>query len=453
MVIKKLLNLLKSSPVAEHQLTDAKEIDLKYKYWRNRVLYTTIVGYALFYFVRKNLSIAMPAIELELGISKTDLGLFLTLHGVLYGLSKFVNGFFADQSNPRYFMSIGLFMSALMSLFFGMSSGVLAFGLFWLLNGWFQGMGFPPCAKTMTNWFSPKELGMKFAIWNTSHSIGASLVLVLNSFLVVYDWRYCFFVPSALAFMGAIFVFNRLRDKPESMGLPPIETYHGATIEQALKQKQDGDMEFKAFVRKQVFGNPIIWIIAVANLFLYTIRYVILDWGPTFLTEMKGVELNHAGWLVAGFEVSGILGMLASGWMMDRVFKGRGGRAAFIYMLVCTIAVLLFWKLPYENKFFYSLLLNIIGFTIYGPQALVGTMAANLATKKAAATAVGLTGFFGYLSTIVSGWGLGIIVTHWGWSMGFLTLVIAGVSATILFAFTWNAGHIVDTKKEKEYSK
>lgn len=447
MVIRKIINLLKTSPEAKHSITDSNEIALKYKYWRTRVLYSTIVGYALFYFVRKNLSIAMPAIELELGISKTDLGLFLTLHGVLYGLSKFVNGYFADQANPRYFMSIGLFMSALMSLFFGMSSGVLAFGLFWLLNGWFQGMGFPPCANTLTNWFSPKELGMKFAIWNTSHSIGASLVLVLNSFLVVYDWRYCFFVPSALAFMGAIFLMNRLRDRPESMGLPSIVTYHGVTVEEAKLQKLDEEMDFKVFIRKKVFGNPVIWIIAVANLFLYTIRYVILDWGPTFLTEMKGVDLNHAGWLVAGFEVSGILGMLASGWMMDRVFKGRGGRAAFIYMFVCTIAVLLFWKLPYENKFFYSLLLNIIGFSIYGPQALVGTIAANLATKKAAATAIGLTGFFGYLSTIISGWGLGVIVTHWGWSMGFLTLVIAGAGATILFAFTWNAGHIVDVKK------
>ena len=81
-------------------------------------------------------------------------------------------------------MALGLGLSALMSLFFGLSSGVIAFGIFWLLNGWFQGMGFPPCANSLTNWFAPNERGMKFSIWNTSHSIGAGLVLILNSYLV-----------------------------------------------------------------------------------------------------------------------------------------------------------------------------------------------------------------------------------------------------------------------------
>lgn len=440
------LSFLKRAEACENQITDSDLIEKRYKYWRTRVLYSTIVGYALFYFVRKNLSIAMPAIEADLGITKTDLGLFLTLHGVLYGVSKFANGFLADRANPRYFMAIGLFMSAMMSLFFGLSSGVVAFGLFWLLNGWFQGMGWPAATNTLTNWFSPRERGVKFAICNTSVSIGASLVLVLNGFLVGYDWRYCFFVPSALAVLGAIFVLNRLRDNPESQGLPPVETYMGDALEDGGNKAED--VEFKSFVRKKVFGNPIIWIVSLANMFLYTIRYVILDWGPTFLTEMKGIELKHAGMLVAGFEASGIAGILLSGWLMDRVFKGRGGRAAVIYMFVCTIAVFLFWKLPYNNTFFYSLLLCIIGFSIYGPQTLVAIIAANLATKRAAATAVGLTGLFGYLSTVVSGLGLGVIVTRGGWSMGFLTLVIAGAAATILFAFTWNAGHIVDKKKD-----
>jgi len=387
----------------------------------------------------------MPAIEADLGISKADLGLFLTLHGVVYGISKFINGFWGDQTNPRYFMPLGLILSASMSLFFGLSSGVISFGIFWLLNGWFQGMGFPPCANSLTNWFSAKERGVKFSLWNTSHSIGAGLVLILNSFLVIYNWRFCFIIPALLALAGAIFIVNRLRDKPESMGLPPVEVYKGETSESAGDELQGG-MNFKQFVRKKVFGNPAIWFLCLANLFLYTIRYAILDWGPTFLTEMKGVELQKAGWLVASYEGFGVLGMLSSGWMMDRIFKGRGGRAALIYMLICTVAVFLFWKLPIGNPLFYGGLLCIIGFFIYGPQALVGIIAANLATKRAAATAIGLTGFFGYLSTVLSGWGLGMIVTKSGWNNGFLTLVFAGLAATLFFAFTWNSGYISDKK-------
>ena len=47
----------------------------------------------------------------------------------------------------------------------------------------------------------------------------------------------------------------------------------------------------------------------------------------------------------------------------------------------------------------------------------------NLATKRAATTAVGLTSIFGYASTVLSGWGLGFVVQHYGWNAGFAGLV------------------------------
>jgi sugar phosphate permease len=66
----------------------APEVAKKFKYWQTRTIIASMIGYALFYFVRKNLSIAMPAMQDDLGITKGDLGLFLTLHGLLYGVSQ-----------------------------------------------------------------------------------------------------------------------------------------------------------------------------------------------------------------------------------------------------------------------------------------------------------------------------------------------------------------------------
>ena len=79
----------------------------EYAYWQRRIMLSTIVGYALYYFVRKNLSVAMPVMETELGISKSKLGLFLTAHGVLYGVSKFFHGIIGDRVNARWFMTSG----------------------------------------------------------------------------------------------------------------------------------------------------------------------------------------------------------------------------------------------------------------------------------------------------------------------------------------------------------
>ena len=86
---------------------------------------------------------AIPGMEADpdLGFTKTDLGIFLTLNGVVYGVSKFVNGFVGDRVNARWFMMLGLSMCAICNFIFGMSSTVWLFGLMWVLNGWFQGTG------------------------------------------------------------------------------------------------------------------------------------------------------------------------------------------------------------------------------------------------------------------------------------------------------------------------
>ncbi len=420
------------APPAPVMLGDPGEIKTQYRSWQRRVLIASIIGYAMFYFVRKNLSVAMPVMGKDLGISKTDLGLFLTLHGLLYGLSKFGNGFLGDHCNARTFMAFGLVLSAIVNVFFGLSSAVITLGLLWMLNGLVQGMGFPPCARLMTHWFSPKELATKFSIWNTSHSIGAALVVVLCGYLVAHfgNWRLCFFVPAGLAILCAIYLLFALPDTPPSLGLPEVE----GTAQPGVAAEG-----FSPELLKQVFTNKYIWLLALAQFFVYVVRYGVFDWGPTMLTEMKGVKLTHASWMVFAFEGSGVMGMLFTGWLTDRFFGGRGARVCVISMMLAGLSMLLFWKLPGQSVSLGTLLLCMAGFFIYGPQALVGTVVANLATKRVAATAIGLTGLFGYASTLVSGWGLGALVQHYGWNAGLAGLTAMAGVGMVLFALAWPA--------------
>jgi OPA family glycerol-3-phosphate transporter-like MFS transporter/OPA family sugar phosphate sensor protein UhpC-like MFS transporter len=285
----------------------------------------------------------------------------------------------------------------------------------------------------LTHWFPPKQLATKMSIWNTSHSIGAGVIVLLCGSLVKINWRLCFLVPAAIAVVISVFLWLTLPDTPPSVGLPEVEgTQTGATSNEPI----ENDM---SFLLDNVFRNKYIWIVSVSNLFVYILRYTVFDWGTSFLKQARHVDITHASWMVAGFEIAGLIGALLAGWMTDRFFGGRAMRACVFYMIFAGVSIFLFWKMAGESAFLNSALLCAMGFFIYGPQCLIGIAAANLATKRAAATAVGLTGFFGYLSTLFSGVGFGALVKHQGWNAGFAGLLGIAAIGTVLFILAWPA--------------
>ncbi|MBQ5943205.1 MAG: MFS transporter [Bacteroidales bacterium] len=439
----------------------------RYAYWEWRTIIVLMIGYLLFYFVRKNFSIVMPAMEAELGISKVKLGIFLTLNGIIYGLSRFINGFIADRVSRKKMMALGLALSALVNILIGLSpalNGVLnlldgdgkatmgliwIIGSLWLLNGYTQGMGYPPCGSLMAHWIRPSELATKQSIWNASHSIGAGAVAVICGFILnrwTYSaWQWCFFVPAILALFGAAILLLGLRDDPASVGLPdPHELDREDGFEAPAVKKQESEEESKAIyntlLKEMVFRNKIIWILAVTNFCVYVIRFTILDWGATFLTQYKNMSIASASSVVAASEiVGGIIGTLVAGWVTDKYFKSRAHRTCLVGIVLSTLSFFLFWKTPGNLPWLSVTFLIMSSFFIYGPQALTGIAASNQATRRTAASANGIMGIFGYASTTVSGAAFGLIAHKFGWNTVFLTAIVFGIIGAIVIATIWNA--------------
>ena len=71
---------------------------------------------------------------------------------------------------------------------------------------------------------------------------------------------------------------------------------------------------------------------------------------------------------------------------------------------------------------------------------VIGIAAAQQATKKAAATANGFTGLFGYASTIVSGAGLGYLAQHYGWNHAYIAMIAMALVGMAVFLLMWGAG-------------
>ena len=127
------------------------------------------LGYAAYYLVRNNFALAIPDIlRAHPEHSKANLGSALTGLSIAYGISKFLMGSVSDRTNPRCFLPLGLLLSCGIMFAFGLVKAI--YGSLALiivlqtLNGWVQGMGWPPCGKTMVHWFSTKERGLVVSV-------------------------------------------------------------------------------------------------------------------------------------------------------------------------------------------------------------------------------------------------------------------------------------------------
>ncbi|MDR1517532.1 MAG: phosphoglycerate transporter protein PgtP [Dysgonamonadaceae bacterium] len=462
-------------PPSDKPSKSEKELlDFAYSTYRFQVFAGIFLGYAAFYLVRKNFSLAMPILEETLGISKDSLGFALSFNAIAYGLSKFIMGGISDRSDARKFLPLGLILASLATMLAGSKLGiynVASMAVCQFLIGWVGGMGWPPSGRVMTHWFSIKERGTKMSIWNTAHNIGGAALGPITSFgfsfllmkgypkLACAQFGY-FVLPALIAILIALIAYLLIRDNPRACGLPTIEKYRD-DYPPNYTEAQEEVLSTRDIFFKYVLNNKILWFVAIANVFVYAVRYGVLDWAPTYLQQVKGYDIKASGWAYAYYELAAIPGTLLCGWISDKVFKGRRAVANIIFMTLTMLAVLVYWQngqggvvddflhlfstntLLIDNAALFS-----IGFLIYGPIMLIGVQALDLSPKNAAGTSAGLTGFFGYFfgTALLANTLLGYLIDEdHTWNLYFSVLVISCIMAILLMLFV--------SRKERQLRK
>jgi OPA family sugar phosphate sensor protein UhpC-like MFS transporter len=445
--VKKLLNFFKPAPYLP-EIKDEEKVATLYKYWRIRILYSMFIGYALYYFTRKSFTFAMPGLIEDLGFDKGQLGLLGSIFSITYGISKFASGILSDQCNSRYFMAFGLMMTGVLNICFGLSSSLFMFSLFWGLNGWFQGFGWPPCARFLTHWYSHSERGSWWSTWNISHNVGAFLIpWIVGITLQYFGWRYAMYVPGIICIVGGLYLINRLRDTPQSLGLPPIEKFrsdYGGLPPPKFNEVQPSTKEI---LIEYIFKNKYLWILGVSYFFVYIVRTGVNDWTALYLREQKGYSLIAANGCVSLFEVGGVAGSLCAGWASDYCFKARRGPVNVIFAIAMILGIFFFWSIPPGNPWLDYLALFLIGFAIFGPQMMIGMVAAELSPKQAASTSTGFVGTFAYIGAAVAGYPLGKVTQDWGWEGYFLFMIICSSVSVLLLIPMWG---VTENKKLAE---
>ncbi len=413
-----------------------------YRSWRFNVFMGIFIGYAGFYLIRNNVSLVSAILKEHDIMNAAGIGIVANAVLFSYGLSKFFMAMLSDRANARYFMPIGLALSALMNLLIAyvpvVSAGVGVFALMMFINGWFQGMGWPPSGRVLVHWFSTSERGWMTSIWNCAHNVGGAGVGILSAWALSTfatsdaDWRPAFAVPAFVALVVALIAFVLIRDRPEAIGLPTIEEYRD---DPAKVEVEKSHMGWKEMLFKHVLTNRVVVLLAVTNVFVYTLRYGVLNWIPIYLTEqVHGANVKEGILGFAIYEGAGIVGTILCGWVSDKVFKGWRSGAGILFLGGVGVAILAYWLMPHSVPVWvFYVLIGIIGGLIYGPVMLIGLQAIDLSPRNVAGTAAGFTGLFGYLlGASLASSGVGLLIHNFGWNIAYGFLIAIAIVAVVL---------------------
>ena len=417
-------------PPALEQISDGEKVKSMYSHWRLRIFYACFIGYTVFYLCKKNIAVALPGIMDEFGYSATELGLLGSSLYLTYGVGKFVNGVLADGSDVRKFFPTALLMTAIANILFalapsavgllGLTPKMSAIVLLWVLaflwgvSGWFQSAGFPAVAKSLTYWYSNSERGTKWSLWSCSHQTGTFLSFILAGHIAAhFGWRAAFLVPGTLAVITALWLFERLRDRPQSLGLPDVEIYRNEPVKPSAEKSSEDNMTYVQIFKKYVLCNKTIWLLAIAYVFVYIIRFGAEDWMIKKKKNAKNIGLDEATNMIASLPLVGICGTICAGLISDKLFKGKRAPVNLIYLIgvIFAIIALKFNTIHYLDY----IIIGLLGAFTYGPQMMIGGLCAvESSSKKVASAASGFTGTFGYIGAFLSATGTGFLVDKLG---------------------------------------
>ncbi|MBG5882698.1 MULTISPECIES: MFS transporter family glucose-6-phosphate receptor UhpC [Providencia] len=407
--------------------TSKLDLDNNYRFWRRRLMFSMIIGYAAFYLTRKSFNFVMPVMQAELFLDKSDIGWIASAFYLAYGLSKFISGIFHDITGYRWFMGVGLVMTGILNIIFAYCLSFPALLVVWTLNGFFQGWGWPPCARILTHWYSRNERGFWWGLWNISINLGGMALPLLTALLAThYSWQIALIVPGIIGVILGLWLCRQLRGTPKEEHLPTVGQWRHDALE--LRQEQLSPPQSMWVILKQtIVFNPMIWLLGFTYILVYLIRIGINDWGNLWLTETHGSNLLSANATLALFELGGLLGALCAGWGSDLLFRGQRAPMILLFSLGLFVSVNALWLIPIHHYGLLAACFLANGFFVFGPQMLVGLAATEYCHKKAAGTVTGYLGLYAYLGAAIAGWPLSQVIANYGWS-GMFTLLASAAA-------------------------
>lgn len=419
----------------------------RYRRYRLRVFLATWLAYAGFYLTRKSFAVAKVSLGRDSGgWSLADMAWVDGAYLTAYAVGQFVWGICGDRFGTRRVIVVGLLASVVVAVLCGLAPGVAVMGLLLGVQGLCQATGWGPLAKNVAEFFSQRERGRVMGIWCTNYALGGFLATRLAGWAAErWDWRFAFWVPAGALLLVWLAFLLLQRDRPQDVGLPPIEEFHGepvAVVDAADTPADEPEGSWK--VIGEVLRSPMVLLLSAAYFFLKQPRYLILFSAPLLIHERLGLGERDASDLASIFDLAGPFGVLVGGFLSDWMFRSRRMPLSVVCLVAAGTLLAFFPLLPPTREAMWAGLF-LLGFLLYIPDSLVSaTAAVDFGTKKGASTAAGVINGCGSVGAIVGGTLPGLVAAFVGpgepvWNHVFVGLAAAMFAAALLLLPQWNS--------------
>jgi sugar phosphate permease len=185
--------------------------------------------------------------------------------------------------------------------------------------------------------------------------------------------------------------------------------------------------------------KPSLWMVSMSYFFLELCRYALMFWLPLYMVTRLRYSLQASGYLSSLYELIGILGAVAAGYISDRFSQSR--RAPVSAIMLCGFGIVLLFE-PALSRYGLvgtAIAISLAGIFSFGPDTLLsGAGAQDIGEAKAAATASGLVDGIGHLGAIFSPYVVVCVSERFGWDRLFLVLAGAAFLAGAVLLPIWN---------------
>ncbi|MDQ0974674.1 ACS family glucarate transporter-like MFS transporter [Neobacillus niacini] len=288
--------------------------------WKYVIIILLFLGWSIGNFDRFFMNYAILGISKDLQLSASQTGIVLSSFFAGYALMQIPGGWLADRFGFRKIIIIAVFAWSVFTILSGMAWSFMSLILIRFLFGLGEGSFFPSASKGIASWFPQNERSRAMSFMLTSGTImGVITPIIGTQSMQSVGWRMIFYIAGAIGIIFVLlYVFFLKERKGSTVGITESPSKRKAPLREVLK-------------------TPIIWNLFIAYFAIYAVQWGLMAWMPTYLVEASNLDLTSVGYISAIPAVAGIIAMLGSGYILDKLPEGKDKVIAGIFAVLTAV--------------------------------------------------------------------------------------------------------------------